>query len=127
MTAERTPGDRRRRYSGRAFTIVSTAVVTAILTSAFWVFTYNIISAPSGVQPSGEVARVDPADGPPVDIAEGLVVGPAGLAIPVAGKKPDDLVDTYTQSRAGGARVHNAIDIMADAGTPVYAAAPGIV
>ena len=37
-------------------------------------------------------------------VAEGVVVGPAGLAIPVAGVKPGQLVDTYTQARAGGAR-----------------------
>ena len=127
MTRERSTIDRRRRVSGRAATIVSTAVVTAILTSAFWVFAYNIVSAPGGLQGSGEVRRVDPADGPPLDVAEGLVVGPAGLAIPVAGKKANDLIDTYTQSRAGGARVHNAIDIVAAAGTPVHAAAPGLV
>ena len=62
-----------------------------------------------------------------VEIAEGLVVGPTGLAIPVAGVRPNQLVDTYTQARAGGARVHDAIDIMADQGTPVVAAAPGTV
>ncbi|HEY0115031.1 MAG TPA: M23 family metallopeptidase, partial [Allosphingosinicella sp.] len=56
-----------------------------------------------------------------------LVVAPSGLAIPVGGKTARDLVDTYTQSRSGGARVHNAIDIMADRGTPVIAAAPGTV
>ncbi len=111
----------------RKLTIIATAVVTAILTSAFWVFAYNIFNAPRGLDSAGKVATVNPADSPPVDIAEGLVVGPAGLAIPVAGVRQDQLIDTFTQARAGGARVHDAIDIMAAAGTPVVTASPGTV
>jgi peptidoglycan LD-endopeptidase LytH len=115
---------------GRTFTIVSTAVVTAVLTSAFWIFAFNIANAPVGngrVSGSGDTATIDPAGGPPIEVAEGVTVGPAGLAIPVAGVKTKDLVDTFTQARAGGARVHDAIDIMAPLGRPVIAAAPGKV
>ncbi|MGH6788036.1 MAG: M23 family metallopeptidase [Novosphingobium sp.] len=49
------------------------------------------------------------------------------LLIPVAGVRADQLVDTFTQARAGGKRVHDAIDIMAPLGTPVLAAAGGRV
>lgn len=45
----------------------------------------------------------------------------------MVGIKRKDLVDTFSQARAGGARVHDAIDIMAPIGKPVVAAAPGRV
>jgi len=46
------------------------------------------------------------------------------LIIPVAGVRPDQLIDTFTASRSEG-RTHDAIDIMAPAETPVLAAADG--
>ncbi|MFD1611373.1 M23 family metallopeptidase [Sphingomonas tabacisoli] len=51
----------------------------------------------------------------------------SGLVIPVAGVRPEQLTDTWGQSRGGGQREHHAIDIMAARGTPVVAAAPGRV
>lgn len=134
MDEPRSRPERRSYRSGRAFTIVSTAVVTGILTSAFWIFAYNIATAPGGLaggdgqlEAAGKKITIDLAAQPPVTLAEGIIVGPAGLAIPVQGVKPDQLTDTYSQARAGGARTHDAIDIMAPKGTPVLAAAEGTV
>ena len=47
--------------------------------------------------------------------------------LPVAGVRPEQLTDTFTAARGGGARVHEALDIMAPRGTPVLAAVPGTV
>ena len=114
-----------------AATAVVSAVFTAVVVSAFWIWFYNFVPSAAqahngAVQASGDVTTVSPRGGAPVAIAEGLIVGPAGLALPVVGIKPDQLVDTYDAARGQGRR-HDAIDIMAAEGTPVIAAADGTI
>ena len=103
------------------------AAIGAVLASLFWIWFYSSVgSGPDDrVTASGDKLVVDRAGSSPIVIAEGVEVGPAGLAVPVAGVKVAQLSDTFTQARAGGARAHDAIDIMAPRGTPVLAAAPG--
>jgi murein DD-endopeptidase MepM/ murein hydrolase activator NlpD len=110
-----------------AATALFTAVFTAVVVSAFWIWFYSFVPKPRAeVERSGTIVAVKPDKAPPVEVAQQVVVGPAGLAIPVVGVKASDLVDTFDAARGAGRR-HDAIDIMAPEGTPVIAAADGTI
>ena len=110
-----------------AATALFTAVFTAVVVSAFWIWFYSFVPKPRAeVERSGTIVAVKPDKAPPVEVAQQVVVGPAGLAIPVVGVKASDLVDTFDAAHGAGRR-HDAIDIMAPEGTPVIAAADGTI
>jgi murein DD-endopeptidase MepM/ murein hydrolase activator NlpD len=109
------------------FKVIATAFLTAVATSAFWIWFYGVVPQPRPeVARSGPVVTVKPENAPPVVIAQQVQVAPSGLAIPVVGVKADQLLDTFDQARSAGRR-HDAIDIMAAEGTPVIAAADGTI
>ena len=80
--------------------------------------------------PSIEEATPTPEPSVPADLpttsnaVDNTFVGTLKLIIPVAGVRPNQLLDTFDDARSEG-RVHDAIDIPAAAGTPVLATADG--
>lgn len=75
------------------------------------------------------VAATDPApEAPPAAVTPppAAVALPSGLMVPVQGVAPSSLAPTFDDDRGEG-RVHEALDIMAPAGTPVLAVADGHV
>jgi murein DD-endopeptidase MepM/ murein hydrolase activator NlpD len=119
--------DRRRVSLKYVATALFTAIFTAVVVSAFWIWFYSLAPQPAPqVARNGTIVAVKPDQAPPVEIAQQVIVGPAGLAIPVVGVRAGQLTDTFEDARSSGRR-HDAIDVMAAEGTPVIAAADGTI
>lgn len=109
--------------NAHATRVVNRALLIAILVGILWL----VLTIPTR-SPPGEQA---PAPAPTAPVAQpgSPLQVPAyrgALLVPVAGVAPGALADTFTDARGGGRR-HDAIDIMAARGTPVFAAAEGRV
>ncbi|WP_369025384.1 M23 family metallopeptidase [Qipengyuania sp. RANM35] len=130
---------------------ILTIVVTATLTSAVWIVAGGTLIENAGSASQRDATR--PAEAAPSPSSRSGASGAAGsatdapeagmldtrpvsapstlaagdLLIPVLNIRAGDLTDTFSDSRAGGQRLHEAIDIMAPKGTTVVAAAPGEV
>lgn len=104
---------------------IQTIAATATLTSAVWIVV-GTLYLDRGAAPMPAVQPTPQATAPATAPATEAVAAPSGkLLIPVVGISPAQLSDTFADDRGG--RRHEAIDIMAPAGTPVVAAAPGTV
>lgn len=127
-------------------TIIATAIITALLTSAAWVFLYNqadrdrppaepqIAAAPDRVPAEIEMPMDEDSSEAALSVDRTFRADQSTtadlmakqLAIPVLGYDPADLTPQFGDGRSGG-RVHQAIDLMAEEGTPVVAVDDGVL
>ena len=128
---------------------ILTIVITATITSAVWIVAGGSLienatsvsqretTRPAEMAPSPTSAdtleaqgkgATDAPDAGALDTSVASVPDARSgreLVVPVLNVRPGELSDTFSDSRAGGSRLHEAIDIMAPKGTSVVAAAPG--
>lgn len=103
---------------------LQTIAATATITSAVWIVvgTVYLEREPAAqVGPASPTTALPASDMPLTDSSPTI----GALTIPVQGVTGGSLVDSFGDER--GARRHEAIDIMAPAGTAVIAAAPGTI
>ena len=86
------------------------------------------LAAPSRAAPGAMASSAPPATPPAPSPAPAVSTAADGsaLLLPVQGITAAQLQDTFTDARSEG-RVHDAIDILAPAGTPVLAVADGTI
>ena len=92
------------------------------------------MATPAPQSPTGAArpwVRPSPLEAPQADSGQAALPAPAdlrqrNLILPVQGIRPEQLQNTFDDSRGGG-RVHEAIDIMAPRNTPVLAVEDGKV
>ncbi|GAA4643935.1 hypothetical protein GCM10023115_18950 [Pontixanthobacter gangjinensis] len=128
-----------------------TVVVTATLTSAFWIIAGGTLL--ENADSDSQIASTRPADAAPspapaltqiVDIEAGESTAPVAgldtasasqpdksemrdLVVPVLNVRASDLSDTFNKESVDGSSLHEALDIMAPEGTSVVAASPGTI
>ena len=84
-------------------------------------------------RPAAPVPQTSTANGDVADTGAGettsadLAMLSAELIVPLPGVKASELRDTFNETRGGGTRKHEALDIMAPRGTPVLSASAGRV